>query len=106
MSLTTTMGSLKGLLIQHRFLSASMLATVAEVPQIRLAAALRGVTYLGSEEEARLLTLAHRCVKVIEAILPLRIAPGDGATLKLLTNNGRDAEEIRTLTMMLLEPNQ
>lgn len=102
--LTTAMGTLKGLLDRHAFLSANMLSTVADIPQVRLAASLRGDFYLGSEREAELLTLANRCVRVLEAILPLRIAPGDGATLRLLANNGRDPEEIRTLAMMLVEP--
>lgn len=104
-TLTTTMGALRGLLDRHAFLSASMLATVSDVSQVRLAAALRGQCYLGSEKEAELSTLANRCVKVIEAILPLRIAPGDGQTLKLLVDSGRSEDEIRALAMMLLEPN-
>ena len=103
--LTATMGRVKGLLKNHA-LSASMLATVVDVPQIRLSAALRGATYLGAEEEARIFTLCNRCLKVIEAIRPLAIESGDGYTLRLLVNNGRDPEEIRALAMLLLEPNQ
>lgn len=104
--LTTTMGRVKGLLNRHKLLSASMLSTVVSVPQIRLSAALRGACYLGSEEEARVLTLATRCAALLEAILPLTIASGDGHTLKLLVENGRDVEEIRSIAMLLLEPNQ
>jgi len=98
------MASTRGLLERHAALSANMLSVVADIPQTRLSAALRGATYLGSETEARLLTLTHRCLKIIEAILPLRIAPGDGQTLKLLVESNRTEDEIRPMILSLLEP--
>jgi hypothetical protein len=101
--LTITMASTRGLLERHAILSANMLSVVSDIPQTRLSAALRGATYLGCETEARLLTLTHRCLKIIEAILPLRIAPGDGATLKLLVQSNRSEDEIRTTILSLLE---
>lgn len=98
------MASVRGLLERNALLSASMLAVVADIPKERLSAALRGAYYLGSEREAELLTLANQCVRVLEATLPLRIAPGDGATLRLLVRSGRDAEAIRINILNLLEP--
>lgn len=102
--LSTTMGRVRGLLNRNKLLSASMLAIVLNIPQIRLSAALRGAMYLGAEEESRVWTVANRCVEVLEAILPLTIASGDGHTLKLLVENGRDVEEVRSIAMLLLEP--
>lgn len=102
--LTATMGRLKGLLKQHAPLSANMLSVVVGIPRIRLASALRGECYLGNEREAELLTVAYRCIAVLQAIRPLEVATGDGATLKLLANNRRSVEEIQQITMLLLEP--
>ena len=101
--LSATMGRVKGLL-KNRALSASMLAIVCDIPQVRLAAALRGTHYTGSEEEARILSLTMRCLKIIEAVLPFTVEAGDGYTLRQIVNNGRDPEEIRQIVMLLLEP--
>jgi hypothetical protein len=101
---TITLGRLKGLLAKNPALSATMLASVAGMPVHQLTAALRGALYLGCEWESELFTLALRAEKVIDAILPLQIAPGDGATLKLLVQNNRSEDEIRTTILSLLEP--
>jgi hypothetical protein len=102
--LTITMASTRGLLERHAILSANMLSVVANISQTRLSAALRGASYLGSEKESELLTLTRRCLQILEALFPLRITPGDGQTLKLLVNSGRDPEAIRGAILNLLEP--
>ncbi len=104
MQLTITLGRLKGLLAKNPALSATVLANVAGMPTHQLTAALRGALYLGCEKESELFSLALRAEKLIDAILPLRIAPGDGATLKLLVQSNREPEAIRGAILSLLEP--
>jgi hypothetical protein len=104
MQLTITLGRLKGLLAKNSALSATMLASVAGMPVHQLTAALRGTLYLGCERESELFTLALRAEKVIDALLPLHLAPGDSGTLKQLVQSGRDPEAIRTAILSLLEP--
>ena len=104
MQLTITLGRLKGLLARNTALSATVLANVADIPVHQVTGALRGALYLGAEREAELFTLALRTEKVLDAILPLRIAPGDSQTLKLLVQSNRSEDEIRTMVLSLLEP--
>jgi hypothetical protein len=101
-----TLNRLKGVLAQNaaRF-SASMLAGLSGIPQPTLAAALRNPNvYLGAQREADLLSLATRCVEMLDAILPLRLAAGDWTTLKQLLQSGRGPEAIRATVLSLLEP--
>lgn len=101
-----TMSKLQGLLRRDTRITIATLSQVAGIPLSNLSAALRdpNLVYLGSEKESELWSLAQRCVEVIDALLPLQIPRGDGATLRLLVRSGRDPEAIRNNILNLLEP--
>jgi len=80
------------------------LAAIAGMPTHQVTAALRGALYIGAEKESELFTLALRAEKILDACLPLRVAPGDSQTLKLLVESNREPEAIRASILALLEP--
>src|SRR5438309_491726 len=101
-----TMSRLRGLLRRDNRLSIAMLSQVSGVAVSNLSAALRdpNVVYLGAQRESELWELAQRCIAVIDSILPLTLARGDGGTLRLLVRSNRSEDEIRTMVLSLLEP--
>ncbi len=81
--------------IRDSSVSTTTIAKLVNVSPSSLSAAMRDITYLGSEKEAEILTVAVKVSKFQRALEPLVVR--DWESLKVLLDSGVEPDAVRLL---------
>ena len=98
--LTTRMIRIKNQL-RNAGISTFVLADMAGVSPSELSSALRDLTHLGDDKEAKLLTMVVLVNKYREALLPLRLPYGSYDLCALINSNIEPADVGRMVSFIL-----